>query len=122
MCADALHDPGGKTKEPPSVRLKGEMNMETSQYVKLTDVKTSHINTEEDNHDNQPTPRVGPVGMPDSDSCRPNGHTEPPDKEKGAWRRNSEMKVDKRVETVEEVEMEELRQVDEPGDEEVERS
>ncbi|KIJ10411.1 hypothetical protein PAXINDRAFT_16566 [Paxillus involutus ATCC 200175] len=91
--ADAVHDPGGKTdstdSKPPSPN----------------DVKT-------DDHDDQPMPR-GPVGTPDGDLRCPNGPTEPPDEEKGARTGNSEMKVDKMVKTVEEVETEESSQDDE---------
>ncbi|KIJ13943.1 hypothetical protein PAXINDRAFT_13267 [Paxillus involutus ATCC 200175] len=65
-----------------------------------------------DDHNDQPTPR-GPVGTPDGNSRCPNRPTEPPDEEKGARRGNSEMKVNKTVEMVEEVEMEESSRDDE---------
>ncbi|KIJ08169.1 hypothetical protein PAXINDRAFT_18670, partial [Paxillus involutus ATCC 200175] len=92
----------------------------TSLNVDVVDVETDDNHAEDDDHTQQPSRH--PVGTPDGDLRRPNGPTEPPDEEKGARRGNGEMKVDRRVETVEEVEMNASRRVDEPGDEEVEES
>ncbi|KIJ05737.1 hypothetical protein PAXINDRAFT_21032, partial [Paxillus involutus ATCC 200175] len=118
--ADAVHDPGDETDAPdsvpPSVRLEGERNRRTSLNVDVVDVETDDNHAEDDDHTQQPSRH--PVGTPDGDLRRPNGPTEPPDEEKGARRGNGEMKVDRRVETVEEVEMNASRRVDEPGDEE----
>ncbi|KIJ08005.1 hypothetical protein PAXINDRAFT_18829 [Paxillus involutus ATCC 200175] len=131
--ADDVHDPGGQTDAPdsvpPSVRLEGEKIRRTSLRVELTDVETSDVDETSAEEAGRPPgqskarkPPRDPVGTPDGDSRRPNGPTEPPDEEKGARRGNGEMKVNRRVETVEEVETEESRRVDEPGDEEVEES
>ncbi|KIJ13592.1 hypothetical protein PAXINDRAFT_13553 [Paxillus involutus ATCC 200175] len=38
--ADAVHDPGGKTKKPPSVRLEGESGRWSSLHVETDDLKT----------------------------------------------------------------------------------
>ncbi|KIJ08147.1 hypothetical protein PAXINDRAFT_18692, partial [Paxillus involutus ATCC 200175] len=38
--ADAVHDPGGETKKPPSVRLEGESSKRSSLHVETDDVET----------------------------------------------------------------------------------
>ncbi|KIJ08943.1 hypothetical protein PAXINDRAFT_17951 [Paxillus involutus ATCC 200175] len=107
--ADTLHDPGGKTKEPLSVRLEGERDMETSRYVKLMDVKTNNVDAKEDKDNHQPS--RNPVGTMDGNKRCPNEPTEPPDEEgeqrgDGELRRAEDvkLKVETRVETVEGVE------------------
>ncbi|KIJ15051.1 hypothetical protein PAXINDRAFT_12310 [Paxillus involutus ATCC 200175] len=121
--ADAVHDPGGEMKEPLSIWLEGERDMEMSRYIELMDVKTNDVNAEEDKDDHQPS--RNPVGMTDSDERRPNEPTEPPDEEgerrgDGELRRvkNIESKVETRVETVEGVETNASRQVNKSEDDE----
>ncbi|KAF8833198.1 hypothetical protein BDN67DRAFT_986181, partial [Paxillus ammoniavirescens] len=96
--ADAVHNPGGKMKVPPSIRLEGESN----------DIDV------EDDHNTQRTPR-NPVGTTDGDAHRPSEPTEPPDEEEGEQGRVDESRV-------EDVESRESTQVGEPGDEGVERT
>ncbi|KIJ09739.1 hypothetical protein PAXINDRAFT_17175 [Paxillus involutus ATCC 200175] len=103
--ADALHDPGGKMKEPPSVRLEGERDMEMSRYIKLTDVKTNVINAEEDKDDHQPS--RNPVGMTDGVSTVPTSPQSP------LTRKGSEGEM-----TVEGVETNASRQVNKSEDDE----
>ncbi|KAF8841208.1 hypothetical protein BDN67DRAFT_1010770 [Paxillus ammoniavirescens] len=105
--ADALHDPGGKMKESPSVRLEGERDMETSQDIELTDVETNDVNAEEDEDDHQPS--RNPVGTIDGDEHCPSKPTEPPDKKEGERGANGKLRRIKGVEDVKDVELRELR-------------
>ncbi|KIJ05132.1 hypothetical protein PAXINDRAFT_21586 [Paxillus involutus ATCC 200175] len=43
--ADAVHDPGGETKKPPSVRLEGESGRQSSLHVETDDVETDNLKT-----------------------------------------------------------------------------
>ncbi|KIJ11253.1 hypothetical protein PAXINDRAFT_15883, partial [Paxillus involutus ATCC 200175] len=43
--ADAVHDPGGETKKPPSVRLEGESGRRLSLHVETDDVETDDLKT-----------------------------------------------------------------------------
>jgi hypothetical protein len=94
--ADALHNPDGKTKVTPSVRLEGERIEGSSRYVELTDIETNNINAKEDGRppDQLKTkkPSRNPVGTTDGNERRPNEPTEPPDKEEGEQRGNGELR------------------------------
>ncbi|KIJ08782.1 hypothetical protein PAXINDRAFT_18099 [Paxillus involutus ATCC 200175] len=43
--ADTVHDPGGKTNKPPSVRLEGESGRRSSLHVETDDVETDDLKT-----------------------------------------------------------------------------
>jgi hypothetical protein len=114
--ADTLHDPGGKTDSPGSVRLsiqlEGERNRVTSQHDKPNDIEMVYHD-----HDNHKTSR-GPVGTPDGDTCCPNEPTESPNEEEGAQRGKGKLRVKLRTELVklmvENIKMKESRQGDQP--------
>ncbi|KAF8835868.1 hypothetical protein BDN67DRAFT_1015148 [Paxillus ammoniavirescens] len=94
-------------------RIEPVRTMESGKRSSLY-AKADHVETVDDN-DTQTAPR-DPVGTSDGVERRPNEPTEPPDEEEGARRGNGKMKVDRRVETVEEVKTEESSQVNQPGD------
>ncbi|KAF8838501.1 hypothetical protein BDN67DRAFT_1013030 [Paxillus ammoniavirescens] len=103
-----------ETKEPPSVRLEGERIRVTSRHVKTDDVEMEDDDHVEEDPDNQNLPR-NPVGTTDGDEHRPNGPTEPPDEKEGERGVDGELKVEMRVEMVENVKSRESSQVDQPG-------
>ncbi|KIJ14747.1 hypothetical protein PAXINDRAFT_12575 [Paxillus involutus ATCC 200175] len=43
--ADAVHDPGGETKKPPSVQLEGESGRRSSLHIETDDVETDDLKT-----------------------------------------------------------------------------
>ncbi|KIJ06076.1 hypothetical protein PAXINDRAFT_20712 [Paxillus involutus ATCC 200175] len=149
--ADAVHDPGGETNKPPSVRLEGESGRRLSLHVKTDDLKTSKMaartradavhdpGSETDAPGSQPLSvrlegekdkasslyvEFDHVGTDDDhaeDDDYTHEPTEPPDEKDGEREVDGELgdksKVETRVETVEAVEPNAWRRVDEPGDE-----
>ncbi|KIJ13525.1 hypothetical protein PAXINDRAFT_13642 [Paxillus involutus ATCC 200175] len=121
--ADAVHDPGGETdapgSQPPSVRLEGEKDKALSLYVEANHDEADDHDVGTVDHDTQQSPRR-PVGTQDGDTRPPSEPTEPPDEKErergvdGEFRGTSTVEE---VETVEGVEPNASRRIDEPGDE-----